>query len=258
MHRLPPCGGGGRHSGSGARPGGLAEQGEGVADRADQEPESAQSLHDHAFVRAPARKPGACDGFVSDGNGRGGPCTGHGRSCCAERRCSPFPQGRAAALRGAPGAAGIAAGIVGSAERGAVLFRDFCVSCHGPEGRSPAPNPGSLPGTVPPLKPIGNERYSADPKTFARNIDRVIQNGSVPAGANPSLSMPAFGATHTLTQQEIANIEAYVLRLNGVDRAQLLRPGLRPVPFFFLAASLYVLFILVQGGLRIKNKIPDA
>lgn len=179
-------------------------------------------------------------------------------------RKTPSPLSRRAELSGgssvpdAGGASGAAAGIIGSAGRGGALFKDFCASCHGPDGAKPVPNPGSREGTVPPLNPVRKELYSADPKVFARNIDRIIQNGSVPAGGKASLSMPAFGATHTLTQQEIANIEAYILELNGVDRAQLIRPGMRPLPFFFLVTAVYVLFILVQGGLRIKNNVPDA
>lgn len=56
--------------------------------------------------------------------------------------------------------------------------------------------------------------------------------------------MPAFGDGKTLTQQEIANIEAYLLRLNGVDRAELAHPGLAPDRFF----RIVVVAFAVAGG----------
>ena len=46
--------------------------------------------------------------------------------------------------------------------------------------------------------------------------------------------MLPFGDDKTLTQQMIANVEAYVLHLNGVDRAQLVHPGLQPRYFFWV------------------------
>jgi hypothetical protein len=72
-----------------------------------------------------------------------------------------------------------------------------------------------------------------DPPTVAENIDRIIQHGSASAGPKPDVSLPAFGDAKTLTQQEIAHIEAYVLQLNGVDRARLDHAGLSPRRFFY-------------------------
>jgi ubiquinol-cytochrome c reductase cytochrome b subunit len=137
------------------------------------------------------------------------------------------------------GPPGPAASIIGSAKHGATLFEPNCVSCHGPEGMDNVANPGSDDGTVPPLNPIDPELASSDPQSFADNIDRIIQHGSIPDGPNPQLRMPAFGDTHSLTQQEIADLEAYVLQLNGVDRAQLEHTGIAPRRFFAitLAAS---------------------
>jgi hypothetical protein len=68
--------------------------------------------------------------------------------------------------------------------------------------------------------------------------------------------MPAFGDTHTLTQQEIANIEAYILKLNGVDRAKLIDPGMQPRTFFWIVTALYIALILFQGGIRMRRNIP--
>jgi len=53
------------------------------------------------------------------------------------------------------------------------------------------------------------------------------------AGPKPDVRMPAFGDAKTLTQQEIANVEANVLQLNGVDRARLGHAGLAPRQFFY-------------------------
>ncbi|MCL4475923.1 MAG: cytochrome b N-terminal domain-containing protein [Nitrospirae bacterium] len=156
----------------------------------------------------------------------------------------------AAQDRGMPGKA---AYIIGSAERGAEVFKKNCSSCHGPEGVTNVPNPGSQEGKVPNLSPIERELFSADAQTFAENIDRYIQRGSVPAGPNPAIRMPAFGDANTLTQQEIANVEAYILQLNGVDRAQLQNPGMQPRSFFLLVVVVYGVIILVLGGLWNKR-----
>jgi ubiquinol-cytochrome c reductase cytochrome b subunit len=147
------------------------------------------------------------------------------------------------------GAPGPAAAIVGSASHGAVLFDRDCTSCHGPQGTDNVPNPGSDDGTMPSLNPIDSEFASQDPQIFAENIDRIIQHGSTPDGPNPQLDMPAFGDDHTLTQQEIADLEAYILQLNGVDRGQLDYPGLAPKRFFEFTAGAFALVGLGLGGL---------
>jgi hypothetical protein len=60
--------------------------------------------------------------------------------------------------------------------------------------------------------------------------------------------MLPFGDSKSLTQQMITNVEAYVLHLNGVDRAQLVHPGLHPHLFFWLVV---IVFGLVLGGFSI-------
>jgi len=136
---------------------------------------------------------------------------------------------------------------IGSAERGAQVFKRNCSSCHGPEGKTSVPNPGSAEGKVPDLNPVDRELFSPDAQSFAENIDIYIQHGALPKGANPAISMPAFGDTNVLTQPEIANVEAYVLRLNGVDRAQLVNPGVEPRTFFLFVVVLYLLIALILG-----------
>ncbi len=138
-----------------------------------------------------------------------------------------------------PGPPGPAAEVIGSADHGGMLFTRYCASCHGPHGAGGVPNPGSDAGKVPPLHPIARVLFSSEPRVFAENIDRIIQHSSPAAGPKPQFHMPAFGDTNTLTQQEIADLEAYILRLNGVDRAQLANPGLPPTRFFLIVMATF-------------------
>jgi ubiquinol-cytochrome c reductase cytochrome b subunit len=137
-----------------------------------------------------------------------------------------------------------AAFFIGNRKHGAVLFRSRCEACHGIDGTGKVPNPGSKSGTVPALNPISRDLYDAQASKFVDNIDRFIQYGAVPRGSAPALKMPDFGVSDTLTQQQISQIEAYILQLNGVDRAQLIHPGVEPRSFFSLAAAVFGL-----GGL---------
>jgi hypothetical protein len=66
--------------------------------------------------------------------------------------------------------------------------------------------------------------------------------------------MPAFGETNALTQQQISNIIAHVMELNGVDRAKLLSPGMEPKTFFLVVTSAFLLLALALGGLRERMK----
>jgi len=113
------------------------------------------------------------------------------------------------------GPPGRAASVIGSGEHGAVLFHLYCASCHGPEGKGGITNPGSAGGAIPPLSPIDRKFYSSDPQTFANNIDRILQYGSIPKGPMPEKKMLVFGMTNSLTQEEIADLEAYILERNG-------------------------------------------
>jgi ubiquinol-cytochrome c reductase cytochrome b subunit len=144
---------------------------------------------------------------------------------------------------------GPAAYIIGDADNGAILFKEQCMHCHGHEAKGNVPNPGSVDGTVPPLNPIDPEFSDQNPQLFAEKIDRMIQHGSIPEGPHPAIHMPAWGDTHALTQQEIANIEAYIMRLNGVDRAQLVDPGMQPRHFFVVTLIVFGIGILLLGGI---------
>jgi ubiquinol-cytochrome c reductase cytochrome b subunit len=140
-----------------------------------------------------------------------------------------------------------AAFVIGNAGRGAEVFRDKCKSCHGGSGKGGLPNPGSDDGTIPGLNPIDPALTSEDPEEFAKNIDRFIQHGSVPGGS-PSMSMPAFGDSNALTQQQIANIITYIMRINGADRAEILNPGIEPGKFYVMAVIALLLAGLALAG----------
>jgi ubiquinol-cytochrome c reductase cytochrome b subunit len=136
---------------------------------------------------------------------------------------------------------GPAVNIIGSADHGSILFDRTCSSCHSPQGKGKIVNPGSKDGMVPPLNPIDRDEFSPDPKTFAGKVDRYIQHGSRPEGSNPQFSMLPFGDANDLTQQQIADIEAYILSLNDVDRAMIYHPGLSPETFFIFTAFAFLL-----------------
>ncbi len=111
-----------------------------------------------------------------------------------------------------------AATLRGDWKRGKALFGKRCAPCHGPRGTDKVKNPGSGDGTVPPLNPIDPALADKTPSAFAANIDRIIQHGSIPDGPNPALFMPDWGDSRTLSQRQIADVEAYVMRLNGVRK----------------------------------------
>jgi len=113
-----------------------------------------------------------------------------------------------------PGGPGEALNLTGDATSGADIFQANCVPCHGPEGTQGVVNPGTDDGMVPILNPIDPVMVDSDPNTFAYNIDLFIQHGSTPAGPNPAIAMPAWGDQGALTQQQIADVIAYLISLN--------------------------------------------
>jgi mono/diheme cytochrome c family protein len=113
-----------------------------------------------------------------------------------------------------PGGPGEAIKLTGNLQKGAEIFNANCLSCHNTNGKGGIPNPGSADGTVPALNPIDPTLYSKDYETFAQNIDLFIQHGSTPEGNNPALRMTPFGDQKILTQQQIADVIAYIISLN--------------------------------------------
>jgi mono/diheme cytochrome c family protein len=142
-------------------------------------------------------------------------------------------------------ATGKAAYLVGNPPHGEKLYSKNCGNCHGKDGKEGVSNPGSNSGKIPPLNPISERLFSKNPVTFAENIDRYIQHGSIPKGPNPQMTMPAFGDDLKLTQQMIAEIEAYILELNNVDRAAIIYPGIRPYVFFAMTIGGYAIAVLI-------------
>ena len=169
----------------------------------------------------------------------------------------------AAVPEGPQGEPGVAVTIIGSADHGAILFKNGCTSCHGPRGTGKVANPGSKEGMVPSLNPVDQDEFSPDPKVFVEKIDLFIQHGSRPEGPNPQFSMLPFGDTHALTQQQIADIEAYILSLNGEDRAMIDHPGIAPDVFLLITAFAFALLCINLGGwwwfggLGRRGKKPD-
>ncbi len=136
------------------------------------------------------------------------------------RQQTPLPKAATPQIpaSGKQGPPGKAATLIGNRKQGETLFTANCQSCHGPKGTDKVPNPGSDDGTVPPLNPLDPKLVNKNPSVFAANIDRIIQHGSRPDGPNPVLSMPNWGDGKTLSQQKIADLEAYIMYLNGIER----------------------------------------
>jgi mono/diheme cytochrome c family protein len=122
------------------------------------------------------------------------------------------------ALPSNPGGPGPAVSLIGDASQGEALFADNCATCHGPSGTKGILNPGAADGDVPPVNPIDPMIASSDPKVFAANVDLFIEHGSTPEGSNPEIDMPDFGDSQTLTAQQIADLIAYIMQLNGVQQ----------------------------------------
>lgn len=113
-----------------------------------------------------------------------------------------------------PGGPGEAINLTGNADMGAEIFAANCVTCHGAEGVGNVANFGSTDGTVPALNPIDPKLKDPDYKTFATNLDLFLEHGSTPAGTNPIFQMPPWGSSGTLSQQQIADVIAYIISLN--------------------------------------------
>jgi mono/diheme cytochrome c family protein len=109
---------------------------------------------------------------------------------------------------------GDAINLMGDATAGLVIYTAQCEKCHGASGLQGVDNPGSDDGSVPALNPIDPEIKGTDLKTFILNLDQYIQSGSTPSGASPKLLMPSFGKDNVLTQQQIADVIAYIIGLN--------------------------------------------
>ncbi len=124
------------------------------------------------------------------------------------------PAAEAIARPSNPGGPGEAVNLTGNPVAGAKVFATYCQSCHGAMGKRGIANPGSTDGRVPALNPIDATLRSRDPKTFALNLDLFIENGSMPDGSKPQLIMAAWGKDKEISQQQIADVIAYIFKLN--------------------------------------------
>lgn len=142
------------------------------------------------------------------------------RIVAEEEESEPAPDEEAADGPARPsnsGDPGAAVDLTGDASQGRAIFGAYCAACHGPQGRLEVglPNPGSDDGVVPPLNPIDPTMIDTDLAVFRTNIDLFLEHGSVPEGDNPRIMMPAFGDGNMLSDQQIADVIAYLLYLNG-------------------------------------------
>lgn len=114
-----------------------------------------------------------------------------------------------------PGGPGEALKLLGDPKAGEKVFVDNCQKCHGDQGVGGIANPGSDDETIPPLNPIDETIVDPDSLVFACNIDLFIEHGSVPSGPSPKETMQPWGDGSKLSPQQIADVIAYVITLNG-------------------------------------------
>ena len=168
------------------------------------------------------------------------------------RKAAPLPAGMTETQAEAQGSSAAPAnsyavgstGIIGDKEHGAILFHQSCIMCHGPHGIPTTPG-FNAPKGVPSLNPIDRNVFNADPQSFVLHIDQFIQHGIPNTEGGPN--MPNFGDAHALTQAQIADLEAYVLSLNGVDRTEIMNPGIEPKEFFYMLVGILSAIFLIAG-----------
>jgi hypothetical protein len=59
--------------------------------------------------------------------------------------------------------------------------------------------------------------------------------------------MPSFGNTYALTQPQIADLEAYIMRLNGVNRAVVVNAGVAPKTYAWASFLLLGIVVVASG-----------
>jgi ubiquinol-cytochrome c reductase cytochrome b subunit len=180
----------------------------------------------------------------------------------------PTPDSSIVSTPPVPGAS-IASRQIGGAEHGATLFVLYCQECHGAKGATGVDNPGSVDASVPAIDPIDPEIKGKTAQAFVDGLDGFLQNGSVPDATptvvpagdtsaapapdtvaiidTPRLKMPSFGNTYALSQPQIADLEAYVMQLNGVDRAAIVKAGVAPLTYFWVSVVLLGLVVIASG-----------
>ena len=101
-------------------------------------------------------------------------------------------------------AAAIAAGssVVRTQERennsGSYLFRTFCVSCHGADGKGQGPAADTLTRPVPDLTLLANEAGGV----FPRERVRAVLEGTRPVPSHTGSAMPRWNAVFTTLERD--------------------------------------------------------
>ncbi len=110
-----------------------------------------------------------------------------------------------------------AAGLAQSLESGAALFQDYCVQCHGEDGRGGGPLVEGRPDPLPDLRTLS--RRSGDAFPFERIVDTV--RGGVDVDMHGERFMPAWGQVFqfkeengdALTHARILNLVWYLNKI---------------------------------------------
>ena len=152
----------------------------------------------------------------------------------------------------------VASYTIGGAEHGKTIYVAYCQTCHGALGKGGVENPRSADGTVPEVNPMDPAIKGETTAEFIAGIDPYIQNGAVTEpdkeGNDAKLKMPSFGLSQTLTQQQISDVEAYLMSLNGVDNAVVTNPGIAPKTFYWWTLGGFVLIAIVGGAALVTTK----
>ncbi|MHB1652931.1 MAG: c-type cytochrome [Desulfitobacteriaceae bacterium] len=105
--------------------------------------------------------------------------------------------------------------MFGNAQNGATLYTQNCQVCHGPAGAANGKYPGIGAVTDPNANTaMDSGLYDVNPAIFARNLDAMLQHGSNPGGGLSP--MPNWGDSGMMSQDKIADVEAYVMTLSNV------------------------------------------
>ena len=94
----------------------------------------------------------------------------------------------------------VACGEAGDAAKGESVFKNFCVMCHGPQGKGDGP---AAKGLTPPPANLTSEDVRQDPD---EELLGIIRNGK------PGTAMPPWKTS--LSEQQILDVLAYVRSLS--------------------------------------------
>ena len=104
--------------------------------------------------------------------------------------------------------------LTGDPNSGQQIFAANCVLCHNTAGKGGNPNPGSRAlEQFPALNPINRARKFGS-YDVCNEFLSVRPAWFTPAGPGPTFSMPPWGDKNVLSQQQIADVIAYLISLN--------------------------------------------